>query len=123
MKILIVDDSGTMRAILKRSLLELGVKMDDITTAANGEAGLEAFKEGTFDVVMTDWHMPRMDGLELLKAIRAIDQDVPVIMVTTQGEEKHVQEANDAKATGFIVKPFSVETLASKLEKWVGTPA
>ena len=83
MKILLVDDSGTMRAIQKRCLFKLGVDESDIVEADNGQAGLTAFESQSFDIVLTDWNMPVMDGLTFLKEIRTRNKDIPVVMITT----------------------------------------
>jgi two-component system, chemotaxis family, chemotaxis protein CheY len=118
MKVLLVDDSGTMRAIQKRCLNQLGVK--EIIEAGDGNAALEAFGKEPFDVVLTDWNMPNMDGLELLKQIRTRNQTIPIIMITTEAERARVLSAIQAGCSDYLVKPFSSEALREKLEKWVG---
>jgi two-component system chemotaxis response regulator CheY len=116
-KVLVVDDSGTMRKIILRSLNALGVT--DVVEAADGADGLEAFKQNQFDVVLTDWNMPRMTGLELLKAIRATESTVPVILITTEAEKGRVLEAVQAGVSDYLVKPFETEGLRKKLQKFV----
>jgi two-component system chemotaxis response regulator CheY len=116
-KVLVVDDSGTMRKIILRSLNALGVT--DVVEAGDGSDGLDAFKQQQFDVVLTDWNMPRMTGLELLKAIRASGSTVPVILITTEAEKGRVLEAVQAGVSDYLVKPFETEGLRQKLQKFV----
>ncbi|MFQ5731529.1 MAG: response regulator [Planctomycetaceae bacterium] len=123
MKVLLVDDSGTMRSIQKRSLFKLGVAEDDVAEAENGQVALDLFQAGGFDVIISDWNMPVMDGLTLLKEIRRRDADVPIIMVTTESEEARVVSAIQAGASDYLVKPFTGDALQEKLQKWVGASA
>jgi two-component system, chemotaxis family, chemotaxis protein CheY len=117
-KVLVVDDSGTMRKIILRSLNALGVT--DVVEAGDGSDGLELFKQQQFDIVLTDWNMPRMTGLELLKAIRATGSTLPVILITTEAEKGRVLEAVQAGVSDYLVKPFETEGLRQKLQKFVG---
>ena len=119
MKILLVDDSGTMRAIQKRSLFKLGVAEDDVVEADNGQSGLAEFDNGHFDIVLTDWDMPVMDGLTMLKEIRTRSKDIPVIMITTESERARVVAAIEAGVSDYLVKPYTADALSVKLEKWV----
>lgn len=121
MKVLLVDDSGTMRTIQKRCLNKLGV--EDIVEAEDGKQALAAFEAGTFDIVLSDWNMPVMDGLSLLKEIRTRNTQIPVIMITTEAERTRVMEAIQAGVSDYLVKPFTPDGLKEKLEKWVATPA
>lgn len=114
-RVLVADDSSTMRKIILRSLNSVGVK--DITEASDGSEAVALFEPGKFDMVLTDWNMPGMTGLEVLKAIRAQDQKIPVIMVTTEAEKSRVLEAIQAGVTDYLVKPFTPDTLREKLEK------
>lgn len=117
MKVLIVDDSGTMRTIQKRCLNKLGI--EDIVEAEDGRKGLEAFERGTFDIILSDWNMPNMDGLALLKEIRQRNTTVPVLMITTEAERARVVSAIEAGVSDYLVKPFTPEGLKEKLERWV----
>ena len=121
MKILLVDDSGTMRAIQKRCLFKLGVSEDDVVEAENGQTGLEEFDKGGFDIVLTDWNMPVMDGLTMLKEIRTRNADIPIIMITTESERARVVAAIEAGVSDYLVKPYTADALNAKLEKWVPT--
>jgi two-component system, chemotaxis family, chemotaxis protein CheY len=117
MKVLLVDDSGTMRTIQKRCLQKLGV--EDIVEAEDGRLALEQFEKQPFDVVLSDWNMPNMDGLSLLKEIRQRNKQVPVIMITTEAERARVVSAIQAGCSDYLVKPFTPDGLKEKLEKWV----
>lgn len=117
MKVLLADDSGTMRKIQTRCLNQMGI--EDIVDAADGVEALAAFEAGEFDVVITDWNMPNMDGLQLLKEIRTRNAEIPVIMVTTEAERTRVMTAIQAGVTDYLVKPFSPDDLREKFERWV----
>jgi two-component system chemotaxis response regulator CheY len=121
MRVLLVDDSGTMRTIQRRCLNKLGI--DDITEASDGVQALQYFTAKAFDVVLTDWNMPKMDGLTLLKEIRKRNVALPVVMITTEADRSRVMEAIQAGISDYLVKPFTPDGLKAKLEKWVGTPA
>ncbi|MDR1958758.1 MAG: response regulator [Planctomycetaceae bacterium] len=114
-RVLVADDSSTMRKIILRSLQAVGVT--DVTEAADGSEALAIFKPGQFDLVLTDWNMPGMTGLEVLQGIRAQDAAIPVIMVTTEAEKTRVLQAIQAGVSDYLVKPFTADTLREKLEK------
>ena len=117
MKILVVDDFSTMRRIVRNLLNELGFQ--DITEADDGSTALPLLKAGSFDFVVTDWNMPGMPGIELLKAIRADDKlrHLPVLMVTAEAQREQIIEAAKAGVSGYIIKPFTGATLKEKLDK------
>ena len=115
MKVLIADDAKMMRTIIRRALEGLGVK--DITEAEDGVQATDFFSGGKFDLVFTDWNMPNKDGLQVLQEIRAADKSVPVIMVTTEGQQSNVLQAVKAGVTDYILKPFDSETLKAKILK------
>ena len=118
MKVLLVDDSGTMRSIQKRSLFKLGVAESDLAEAGDGQVALDLFNAGNFDLIITDWNMPVMDGLTLIKEIRKSNTDVPIIMVTTESERERVVAAVQAGASDYLTKPFTTDMLQEKLAKW-----
>ncbi len=117
MKFLVVDDFSTMRRIVRNLLKELGfVNVDE---AEDGAVGLRKLQEGNFDFVVSDWNMPNMDGLTMLKSIRASDnlKTIPVLMVTAEAKKENIVAAAQAGASGYIVKPFTAATLDEKLNK------
>lgn len=118
MKVLLVDDSGTMRTIQRRCLNKLNV--NEVVEADNGQTGLNEFQSQQFDVVLTDWNMPVMDGLTFVKNMRAENKTVPIIMITTEAERSRVVDAIQAGVSDYLVKPFTPDKLKEKLEKWVG---
>ncbi len=117
MKFLVVDDFSTMRRIVRNLLKELG-----FTNAQEAEDGVDALNKlrgEKFDFVVTDWNMPNMSGIELLKAIRADAnlKHLPVLMVTAEAKRENIIEAAQAGASGYVVKPFTAATLDEKLKK------
>jgi len=117
MKILIVDDFSTMRRIIKNLLRDLG--FTNTTEADDGSTALPMLKNGNFDFVVTDWNMPNMQGIDLLRAIRADPElkKLPVLMVTAEAKREQIIEAAEAGVNGYIVKPFTAETLQEKINK------
>lgn len=116
MKVLVVDDSGIMRKIIIRALNACG--LSDTVEARDGSEGWELFQTKTIDLVLTDWNMPVMNGLEFLREIRGSGSTVPVIMVTTEGEKGKVIEAIQAGVTDYLCKPFEQEDLQRKIDKY-----
>lgn len=114
-RVLVADDSSTMRKIILRSLNAVGVP--GAVEAADGEEAINLFKPGEFDLVLTDWNMPRKNGLEVIKEIREQDGDVTIMMVTTEAEKSRVLEAIQAGVSDYLVKPFTADMLREKLEK------
>lgn len=117
MKILIVDDFSTMRRIVKNLLRDLG--FNNTSEADDGLTALPMLKNGDFDFVVTDWNMPGMQGIDLLKNIRADDKlkHLPVLMITAEAKREQIIEAAQAGVNGYIVKPFTAGTLKEKLDK------
>ncbi len=116
-KFLIVDDFSTMRRIIRNLLKELGYT--NVDEAEDGVMGLSKLKNGNFDFVISDWNMPNMDGLEMLKAIRAnaATATIPLLMVTAEAKKENIIAAAQAGANGYVVKPFTAVTLDEKLTK------
>ncbi len=114
-RILYVDDSPTMRRIIHNSLQKIG--MSQIMEAENGVDALEILQKQDFDMMMTDWNMPEMNGKELVEHVRSIDKykKMPILMVTTRGMEEDVVTAIKLGVNGYIVKPFTPETLEKKM--------
>lgn len=117
MKILVVDDFSTMRRILKNILKQIG--FTSIEEAEDGNCALAKMRQDKYDLVISDWNMPNMTGLDLLKAIRADSalNGVPVLMVTAEAKKENVVEAIKAGVNNYIVKPFTAEVLREKIEK------
>ncbi len=117
MKILVVDDFSTMRRIIKNLLRDLG--LTNTFEADDGQTALPMLKDGDFDFVVTDWNMPGMQGIDLLKHIRADDRlkELPVLMVTAEAKREQIIAAAQAGVNGYIVKPFTAGTLKEKLDK------
>ena len=113
MRALVVDDSMTIRRIVIKSLGMVGIS--DATEAGDGTEAISALKESEFDVILLDWNMPKMTGIDTLKAIRQAGNKTPVIMVTTEAEKSRVIEAIKAGANDYLIKPFSPDQLAAKV--------
>lgn len=116
-KILVVDDFSTMRRIVKNILKQLGY--ENIEEAEDGAQAYNKLKSGGFGFVVSDWNMPNMDGLELLKKIRSDPElkDLPVLMVTAEAEKEKVIAAIKAGVSNYIVKPFTAEVLKEKMDR------
>ena len=117
LKFLIVDDFSTMRRIVRNSLKELGYT--DVDEAEDGVAALNKLSSSHFDFVVSDWNMPNMTGIELLKAIRADAnlKSLPVLMVTAEAKKENIDEAAESGANGYVLKPFTTATLEQKLNE------
>ncbi len=118
MKILIVDDSSTMRRIIGNVITQLGFSKDDFDEAEDGLKAWSLLKENNYDIILTDWNMPNMNGLELVKKIRneGTHTKTPIIMITTEGGKSEVIEALKSGVNNYIVKPFAAEILKEKLD-------
>lgn len=117
MRILVVDDFSTMRRIVKNILKQL--EFTNIVDADDGSTAWEILNKDKIDFVISDWNMPKMSGLELLKKIRNSEEfaDMPFLMVTAEGQQEHIIEAVQAGVSNYIVKPFTPETVEQKIEK------
>jgi len=117
MSILVVDDFSTMRRIIKNLLGELG--FSNIKEADDSASALPMLRSEKFDLLVSDWNMPKMQGIELLKAVRANAElaHLPVLLVTAEAKKEQIVEAARAGVNGYIVKPFTAKTLKEKLEK------
>lgn len=115
--ILVVDDFPTMRRIVRTLLKELG--FSNVEEAEDGREALAKLREGQFELVVSDWNMPNLDGLEMLKQIRADEalKHLPVLMVTAEAKKENIIAAAKAGASGYVVKPFTAATLEEKLNK------
>ena len=120
MKVLVVDDFSTMRKIVKNNLKGMG--FNNIIEAENGQKALEELKKESVGLIISDWNMPVMTGIELLKAVRgdAGLKSIPFIMVTAEGQKDNVMEAAKAGVRNYVVKPFTPDTFSEKLQKVLG---
>lgn len=116
-KVLVVDDMSTMRRIVKNVLRQIGFL--NIVEAENGQEALTKLKAGGFGLVVSDWNMPVMQGIELLRAVRGDTElkTIPFLMVTAEGQKENLIEAVQAGVSNYVVKPFTAEVLQGKLEK------
>jgi len=121
MKILIVDDFATMRKILKNILKQLGFK--NIIEADDGKSALKILKKENFDLILSDWNMPVISGLELLNKVKSDNElkNIPFVMVTAEAQKDNILEAVKAGVNSYIVKPFTPETVGEKLNKIFGS--
>ncbi len=120
MKILVVDDSGIMRKIVIRTLRQAGFGGHDIEEAENGVTALERIEADPPDLVLTDWNMPEMTGLELATSINQKELGVPFAFITSECTNEMRDQANEAGAVAFLTKPFTAETMESALGKILG---
>lgn len=120
--VLIVDDSGSMRAVIKKVIGLSGFQMDHCLEAENGKQALELLAESWVDVIVSDINMPEMNGLELLDQLRQNEtlKEIPVIMITTEGSDDRMKEAFTRGAKGFIKKPFLPEEIKKVLYEVIG---
>ena len=117
MKILVVDDMSTMRRIVKNILKQLG--FNNLEEAENGQEALKKLKADTYGFVVSDWNMPIMMGIDMLRAIRADEKlkTIPVLMVTAEAQKENLMEAVQAGVSNYVVKPLTAETMQEKINK------
>ena len=123
MRFLIVDDSSTMRRIIINTLTKLGYK--EFQEAANGREGLEKLASSPVDMIITDWNMPEMSGIDFIRAVRANSATklLPVLMVTTNAAEDDIVAALKAGVNNYVVKPFTPDTIREKIQSATKAPA
>ncbi len=116
MRFLVVDDSSTMRRIIINTLNKLGYK--ECHEAANGREGVERLANTPIDLIITDWNMPEMSGIEFIRAVRTNDatKHLPVLMVTTNAAQDDIVQALHAGVNNYVVKPFNPDTIREKIE-------
>ncbi len=122
-KVLIVDDSSTMRKIIARVLRQADIAVEEVLEAADGVEGLQLLaSDPDIQLVLSDVNMPVMDGLAFVRAVRAkyAKEDLPMIMVTTEGGKQMMQTALDCGANGYVTKPFTSDTVRGALEDYLG---
>lgn len=121
MEVLIVDDFATMRRILKNILTQIG--FSNLYEASDGKNALKVLKNQKIDLIMCDWNMPIMTGLDLLNIVRGDDElkSIPFVMVTAEAQKENIIQAVQAGVNNYVVKPFTTETITQKLEKVFGS--
>ena len=120
MNVLVVDDSGAMRKIIIAALGKTELRGSRIVEAVSGKDGLDKFLDGNFGMILSDWNMPEMDGLEFVTRVRKVDSRVKIIMITTEGTMGKLESALDQGVDEYVVKPFTPETLDRKIKKLLG---
>jgi len=121
-KILVVDDSATIRRCIANVLIEIGYS--DITEASDGGEALRIMKEHSFDLVITDWNMPKIDGVTLTNIIRRSEdyQDIPILMITSRSVEEDIIQAVEAGVNSYVVKPFTIKVMKEKIDRLFPDP-
>lgn len=114
---LVVDDSTVMRKVIIAALASMGIPESNITQASDGVEAVELVKSTDFGIVLMDWNMPNMLGIDAVAAIRALGKKTPILMVTTEGERTNVIKAIQTGANNYLVKPFNSEDLREKVEQ------
>ncbi|MCP4254475.1 MAG: response regulator [Candidatus Scalindua sp.] len=121
-KVLLVDDSAVMRKIIQRNIKETGLIVDEFVEAGDGNQALDKVNtNGDLDLILLDWNMPNMSGIEFVKTLRSLNLDrrIPVVMVTTEGSDAKVSEAKESGADGYLTKPFTADQLRDTLGEYL----
>ena len=120
MRVLVVDDFSTMRRIVRNILRQIGFQ--NVVEADDGTTAWEVLKRKKIDFIVSDWNMPNMTGIELLRKVRASEQfaHIPFLMVTAEAQQENIIEAVQAKVSNYIVKPFTADTMKQKIDKIFG---
>ena len=121
-RVLVVDEFESMRRIVRQLLHDMGFR--DITLADDGSTALAMLRQGSFGLLVTDWHMPQMDGIDLVRAVRADPRlhPIPILMVSAQATREQIVEAVNAGVNDYVVKPFTPQTLQAKIAKLFEPP-
>ena len=117
MRVLVVDDFSTMRRIVRNILRQIG--LNNVVEADDGTVAWDILNRDKIDFIVSDWNMPNMTGIELLRKVRGSEQfaDIPFLMVTAEAQQENIIEAVQAKVSNYIVKPFTAETMKQKIDK------
>ena len=121
-KVLLVDDSAVMRKIIQRHIKETGFLVDEFVEAGDGKQALDKVTDNdNIDLIMLDWNMPNMSGIEFVRELRSLDiqNRIPVVIVTTEGREDKISEAKESGADGYLTKPFTAEQLRDTLASYL----
>lgn len=117
MRVLIVDDFSTMRRIVRNILRQIG--LNNVVEADDGTTAWDILNRDKIDFIVSDWNMPKMTGIELLRKVRSSEQfaEIPFLMVTAEAQQENIIEAVQAKVSNYIVKPFTADTMKQKIDK------
>ena len=115
LKVLLIDDSAVMRKMVTRSLRQSGLEIESTAEAGNGLEGIAALESGSFDLILCDWNMPEMDGLQFVEEARK-NYTTTIVMLTTESSSEKIAQAMAAGANGFITKPFTPDKLSDKID-------
>lgn len=120
-KVLVVDDSAVMRKIIKKNIADSGMVVSDYIDAGDGKQALDAVSKNDIDLILCDWNMPNMSGLEFVKTLRSLNlpKKIPVIMITTEGSDAKVNEAKESGADGYLTKPFTPDQIRDTLGNYI----
>ncbi|MCP5006966.1 MAG: response regulator [Planctomycetes bacterium] len=120
-KVLLVDDSAVMRKIIQRNIKESGLIVEEFVEAGDGTQALDKVNATELDLILCDWNMPNMSGIEFVKTLRSLNlpKEVPVVMVTTEGSDAKKTEAKESGANDYITKPFTADQLRDTLGKYL----
>jgi two-component system chemotaxis response regulator CheY len=120
-KVLVVDDSAVMRKIIKKNIADSGMVVSDYIDAGDGKQALDAVSKNDIDLILCDWNMPNMSGIEFVKTLRSLNlpKKIPVIMITTEGSDAKVSEAKESGADGYLTKPFTPDQIRDTLGNYI----
>ncbi len=120
-KILVIDDSAVMRKIIKKNIKDAGLVVDEFADAGDGKQALDVVSHDNIDLILCDWNMPNMSGIEFIRTLRSLNlpKKIPVIMVTTEGSDSKKSEAKDSGADGYLTKPFTPDQLRDALGSYI----
>ena len=120
-KILVVDDSAVMRKIIKKNIKESGLLVNEFADAGDGKQALDVVSHDNIDLILCDWNMPNMSGLEFVKTLRSLNlpKKIPVVMITTEDSDSKKSEAKESGADGYLTKPFTPEQLRNALGSYI----
>ena len=120
-KVLVVDDSAVMRKIIKKNIADSGMVVSDYIDAGDGKQALDAVSKNDIDLILCDWNMPNMSGIEFVKTLRSLNlpKKIPVIMITTEGSDAKVTEAKASGADGYLTKPFTPDQIRDTLGNYI----
>ncbi len=120
-KVLVVDDSAVMRKIIKKNIADSGMVVSDYIDAGDGKQALDAVSKNDIDLILCDWNMSNMSGIEFVKTLRSLNlpKKIPVIMITTEGSDAKVTEAKESGADGYLTKPFTPDQIRDTLGNFI----